>query len=152
MSRSPALASKAAGYPIAKIAAKIAIGYTLDENFFDVKYENNIHAGDSAMVIISPKENSSIQFKTDTAFFSIAKRSITIKSSSCEQVYNGRALSCHMIESVTGDGMAAGESFTLEYTDSLTNVGTVDNVFQVSIDERDYNVTRQYGTLTVKPK
>ena len=129
-----------------------AIGYTLDENFFDVKYENNIHAGDSAMVIISPKENSSIQFKTDTAFFSIAKRSITIKSSSCEQVYNGRALSCHMIESVTGDGMAAGESFALEYTDSLTNVGTVDNVFQVSIDERDYNVTRQYGTLTVKPK
>ena len=29
--RSSALASKAAGYPIAKIAAKIAIGYTLDE-------------------------------------------------------------------------------------------------------------------------
>ena len=31
VSRSSALASKAAGYPIAKIAAKIAIGYTLDE-------------------------------------------------------------------------------------------------------------------------
>ena len=31
LSRSSALASKATGYPIAKIAAKIAIGYTLDE-------------------------------------------------------------------------------------------------------------------------
>lgn len=31
VSRSSALASKAAGYPIAKVAAKIAVGYTLDE-------------------------------------------------------------------------------------------------------------------------
>ena len=31
MSRSSALASKATGYPIAKVATKIAIGYTLDE-------------------------------------------------------------------------------------------------------------------------
>ena len=31
MSRSSALASKATGYPIAKIAAKLALGYTLDE-------------------------------------------------------------------------------------------------------------------------
>ena len=29
--RSSALASKATGYPIAKVAAKIALGYTLDE-------------------------------------------------------------------------------------------------------------------------
>ena len=32
VSRSSALASKATGYPIAKVAAKIALGYTLDEN------------------------------------------------------------------------------------------------------------------------
>ena len=31
MSRSSALASKATGYPIAKITTKIALGYTLDE-------------------------------------------------------------------------------------------------------------------------
>src|SRR5699024_8534854 len=31
VSRSSALASKATGYPIAKIAAKIAVGFTLDE-------------------------------------------------------------------------------------------------------------------------
>ena len=32
VSRSSALASKATGFPIAKIAAKLAVGYTLDEN------------------------------------------------------------------------------------------------------------------------
>ena len=31
VSRSSALASKATGYPIAKVAARIAVGYTLDE-------------------------------------------------------------------------------------------------------------------------
>ena len=39
VSRSSALASKATGYPIAKIAAKLAVGYTLDElpNFITSK-------------------------------------------------------------------------------------------------------------------
>ena len=32
VSRSSALASKATGFPIAKVAAKLAIGYTLDES------------------------------------------------------------------------------------------------------------------------
>lgn len=39
VSRSSALASKATGYPIAKIAAKVAVGYTLDE------IENDITVG-----------------------------------------------------------------------------------------------------------
>ena len=37
VSRSSALASKATGFPIAKIAAKLAIGYTLDELKNDIK-------------------------------------------------------------------------------------------------------------------
>src|SRR5581483_2332118 len=36
VSRSSALASKATGYPIAKIAAKVAVGYTLDEIANDI--------------------------------------------------------------------------------------------------------------------
>jgi carbamoyl-phosphate synthase large subunit len=39
VSRSSALASKATGYPIAKIAAKLAIGYTLDEIKNDITRE-----------------------------------------------------------------------------------------------------------------
>jgi carbamoyl-phosphate synthase large subunit len=39
VSRSSALASKATGFPIAKIAAKLAIGYTLDELMNDITQE-----------------------------------------------------------------------------------------------------------------
>jgi hypothetical protein len=35
-SRSSALASKATGFPIAKVAAKLAVGYTLDELMNDI--------------------------------------------------------------------------------------------------------------------
>ena len=39
VSRSSALASKATGFPIAKIAAKLAVGYTLDELHNDITRE-----------------------------------------------------------------------------------------------------------------
>ncbi len=39
VSRSSALASKATGFPIAKIAAKLAVGYTLDEILNDITRE-----------------------------------------------------------------------------------------------------------------
>ena len=39
VSRSSALASKATGFPIAKIAAKLAVGYTLDEIQNDITRE-----------------------------------------------------------------------------------------------------------------
>ena len=39
VSRSSALASKATGFPIAKIAAKLAVGYSLDEIRNDITRE-----------------------------------------------------------------------------------------------------------------
>ncbi|MCR5498282.1 MAG: InlB B-repeat-containing protein [Paludibacteraceae bacterium] len=124
----------------------------VDEMFYKLQYVDNIDAGDSAKVIVSPKENSGVVFDPDSAYFSITKRSVVIKSSSCEQEYDGSVFTCHSIESVTGDGMAAGESFTPEYTASLQNVGSVDNVFSVDINTRNYDVTLEYGSLTVSPK
>jgi carbamoyl-phosphate synthase large subunit len=44
VSRSSALASKATGFPIAKVAAKLAVGYTLDE------IANDITGGDARLV------------------------------------------------------------------------------------------------------
>ncbi len=44
VSRSSALASKATGFPIAKIAAKVAIGYTLDEIPNDITTEKTVRA------------------------------------------------------------------------------------------------------------
>jgi len=49
VSRSSALASKATGYPIAKLAAKLAVGYTLDElpNYITSRQKEapHVHAG-----------------------------------------------------------------------------------------------------------
>src|SRR5947199_7158895 len=45
VSRCSALASKATGFPIAKIAAKLAVGYTLDELANDITSRRN-RAGD----------------------------------------------------------------------------------------------------------
>jgi carbamoyl-phosphate synthase large subunit len=47
VSRSSALASKATGYPIAKIAAKLAVGYTLDELRNDITSPRNSADGSS---------------------------------------------------------------------------------------------------------
>ena len=44
VSRSSALASKATGFPIAKVAAKLAVGYTLDELKNDIT--RRCHAGE----------------------------------------------------------------------------------------------------------
>ena len=44
VSRSSALASKATGFPIAKVAAKLAVGYTLDE------LANDITQGDAGLL------------------------------------------------------------------------------------------------------
>ncbi|HEV2295347.1 MAG TPA: carbamoyl-phosphate synthase large subunit [Tepidisphaeraceae bacterium] len=58
VSRSSALASKATGYPIAKIAAKLAVGYTLDElpNYITSRKRANTQANASF-----PTENASMQ-------------------------------------------------------------------------------------------
>lgn len=46
VSRSSALASKATGFPIAKIAAKMALGYTLDEVPNDITSPGRVRGGD----------------------------------------------------------------------------------------------------------
>ena len=52
VSRSSALASKATGFPIAKIAAKLAVGYTLDE------IPNDITARDAGVASSRPSTTS----------------------------------------------------------------------------------------------
>ena len=54
VSRSSALASKATGYPIAKIAAKLAVGYTLDElpNYITSKPDKSLY---TIAPVLSPR-------------------------------------------------------------------------------------------------
>jgi len=61
VSRSSALASKATGFPIAKIAAKLAVGYTLDELMNDITCVNssvNILCQSSKQVVIQTTQNT----------------------------------------------------------------------------------------------
>lgn len=64
VSRSSALASKATGFPIAKIAAKLAIGYTLDELQNDItggrtlRPSNRRSTTSSPSCRVSPSRNS----------------------------------------------------------------------------------------------
>src|SRR5699024_12563973 len=51
VSRSSALASKATGYPIAKIASKLAIGYTLDELFNQITKNTSAFFEDRKSVV-----------------------------------------------------------------------------------------------------
>ncbi|RMB58734.1 carbamoyl-phosphate synthase large subunit [Tessaracoccus antarcticus] len=59
VSRSSALASKATGFPIAKIAAKVAVGYTLDEIPNDITHGGSTPVPPRAEVELAPGHGAS---------------------------------------------------------------------------------------------
>ncbi len=63
VSRSSALASKATGYPIAKIAAKLAVGYTLDELRNDITSRRLSEDGTTFTLDVSPGAGTSAAFE-----------------------------------------------------------------------------------------
>jgi carbamoyl-phosphate synthase large subunit len=67
VSRSSALASKATGFPIAKIAAKLAVGYTLDE------LKNEITGGGRRRPSSRPSTTSSPRFRASPSRSSRAR-------------------------------------------------------------------------------
>ena len=58
VSRSSALASKATGFPIAKIAAKLAVGYTLDELDNDITGVTPASASSRRSTMSSPRSRA----------------------------------------------------------------------------------------------
>jgi hypothetical protein len=72
VSRSSALASKATGYPIAKIAAKLAVGYTLDELPNDITSEQRCRQLGSADALIGCRAKTARQRNVE----SIERRSL----------------------------------------------------------------------------
>jgi carbamoylphosphate synthase large subunit len=59
VSRSSALASKATGFPIAKVAAKLAVGYTLDELRNDITGGATPASSSRASTTSSPRSRAS---------------------------------------------------------------------------------------------
>ena len=79
----------------------------------------------------------------------VNKRNITITSGSAEKPYDGSPLT-NSEYTVTGDGLPSGESISLNFTGSQTEVGSSQNTFNmVGSNVNNYNVTPVYGTLTV---
>lgn len=103
VSRSSALASKATGYPIAKIAAKLAIGYSLDE------LKNQITKNTSAyfeptldyVIVKVPRwdfakfhgadHNLGLQMKSVGEVMGIGRNFLEALQKACQSLENGRA-------------------------------------------------------------
>src|SRR5262249_7893753 len=101
VSRSSALASKATGFPIAKVAAKLAVGYTLDE------IENDITGGATPASF----EPTIDYIVTKVPRFAFAKvpRAEPVRSTSIKSV---------------GEGMAIGRSFQESLQKALRSLET----------------------------
>ncbi|MGA8847392.1 MAG: carbamoyl-phosphate synthase large subunit, partial [Nocardioides sp.] len=129
VSRSSALASKATGFPIAKIAAKVAIGYTLDE------IPNDITTGDTALSTSTSTDDADRKFPTipragTMAAFEPALDYVVVKVPRFAFEKFPAAdptLTTHM-KSV-GEAMAIGRNFTEALQKALRSLESKDAVF-----------------------
>src|SRR5688572_31648535 len=113
VSRSSALASKATGFPIAKIAAKVAIGYTLDEIPNDITTRED---GQSTPAAFEPTLDYVVVKVPRFAFEKFPGADPT--------------LTTHM-KSV-GEAMAIGRNFTEALQKALRSLESKDAVFDFS--------------------
>ncbi len=118
VSRSSALASKATGFPIAKIAAKVAIGYTLDEIPNDITVRAD---GSSTPAAFEPTLDYVVVKVPRFAFEKFPGADPT--------------LTTHM-KSV-GEAMAIGRNFTEALQKALRSLESKDAVFDWEKDEVD---------------
>jgi len=130
VSRSSALASKATGYPIAKIAAKVAIGYTLDEIPNDITIRAD---GQSTPASFEPTLDYVVVKVPRFAFE---------KFPGADPV-----LTTHM-KSV-GEAMAIGRNFTEALQKALRSLESPDAVFDWSHRHVDLNRDRLLADAAV---
>ena len=82
----------------------------------------------------------------------ITPRPVTLASKSATKVYDGTPLTAHVV-TVGGDGFADGEGAAYAFTGSQTVVGTSENTFTYTLNEKtaagNYDITVENGSLTV---
>jgi carbamoyl-phosphate synthase large subunit len=116
VSRSSALASKATGFPIAKIAARLAIGYTLDEIPNDITKE------------------TPASFEP-TLDYVVAK----IPRFAFEKFPNADKTLTTTMKSV-GEAMAIGRNFTESLHKALRSIERKENLFEWSLDPKSIDI------------
>ncbi len=116
VSRSSALASKATGFPIAKIAARLAIGYTLDEIPNDITKETPASFEPTLDYVV-----------------------VKIPRFAFEKFPNADKTLTTTMKSV-GEAMAIGRSFTESLHKALRSIERKENLFEWSLDPKSIDI------------
>ncbi len=148
VSRSSALASKATGFPIAKIAAKLAVGYTLDELSNDItRYTPASFEPTIDYVVVKmprfafekfPKTNPTLttQMKSVGEAMSIGR---TFKES-LQKAIRSLEIDSYGFESKTRDADLIKERLMTPYSDRLWYIA---DAFRIGMDvEEIYSLTK----------
>ncbi len=121
----------------------------IPDSLYELTYVNNVNAGDSAMVIVSGKNNGGYLLATDTAYFSISKRLVLFVTSSCSKPFDGKPLTCQVIDTIIGNGFLEGDTFSATFTGSQTQVGSSPNTIEITLPNNNYVSSVNLGMLTV---
>ncbi len=116
VSRSSALASKATGFPIAKIAARLAIGYTLDEIPNDITKETPASFEPTLDYVV-----------------------VKIPRFAFEKFPNADKTLTTTMKSV-GEAMAIGRNFTESLHKALRSIERKENLFEWSLDPESIDI------------
>ena len=126
VSRSSALASKATGYPIAKISAKIAVGMTLDEIQNDITKETPASFEPSLDYVVAKIP----RWPFDK--FKAIKREIGVQMQSTGEVMAiGRTIEESLHKAIRSLDIGKYGFVDVEYTDSLLKNATDERIFHL---------------------
>ena len=93
-----------------------------------------------------------VRFVINDGTLVISPRPLTITSGSDNKEYDGTPLTSSEIK-VTGDGFVDGEGASYTFTGSQTDVGSSKNTFDYELNAntkaKNYEITKEYGDLTV---
>ena len=128
-------------------------GMRVDESEYDTTIENNLNAG-TAVVYITDKTGGNYTIVGGNQSFVISPKSVTLTSSSDSWTYDGFSHSSEMVSGA--EAFVAGQGVVFSEFASITNAGSVDNVFGYVASEgtllSNYDITPVYGVLTVEPR
>ena len=124
VSRSSALASKATGFPIAKVAAKLAIGYTLDELKNEITKVTPASFEPTIDYVVTKIPRFTFEkFSTSTAVLGTSMKSV-------------------------GEAMAIGRNFKESLQKALVSLETgfsgVDQIFNLKVKQIEKKTCRKY--------
>lgn len=121
----------------------------------EVKKPIDVADSKTWVLVFTPDDAANYAAVETSVRVSIATRSIALKSADVAREYDGTELTNgERALTVTEGSMADGQSFTIAFTGSQTDIGRSDNSFEVSSSETadigNYDIDTTFGELRVK--